>query len=128
MNSSLRSSDSIFAAHSAHLVLPQNLFKAIRKTSKTIKKILPINSIPKAFQHSSTKATSRQSEIGRTSISGSFSLLLSFGEAKERRERPDHSARFALPQKLFKAIMKTPYIKQIINSEAEQCYCSLSLQ
>jgi hypothetical protein len=33
-------------------------------------------------------------------------LLLSFGEAKERRERPDHSARFALPQKLFDVIIK----------------------
>jgi hypothetical protein len=87
MNSSLRSSDNIFAAHSARLVLPRNLFKAVRITSKTIKKILPINSIPKDFQHSSTQATSRRSEIGRTSISGSFSLLLSFGDAKGRRER-----------------------------------------
>ncbi len=41
---------------------------------------------PPALHHSSIKATSRRSEIGRTSISGSFSLVLSFGAAKERRE------------------------------------------
>jgi hypothetical protein len=33
-------------------------------------------------------------------------LLLSFGEAKERRERPDHSARLALPQNPFKVFRK----------------------
>jgi hypothetical protein len=54
--------------------------------TKENKKIPKFSSIPKAFHYSSTTATSRQSEIGRTSISGSFSLLLSFGEAKERRE------------------------------------------
>jgi hypothetical protein len=54
--------------------------------SRKQKKILPINSIPVVIQYSSTIATSRPSEIGRTSISGSFSLLLSFGETKERRE------------------------------------------
>jgi hypothetical protein len=32
MNSSLRSSDSIFAAHSARLALRRNLFKAKKKT------------------------------------------------------------------------------------------------
>jgi hypothetical protein len=74
-------------AASPPLPLLRNLFNAVRKTSKTIKKILPISSIPKAFHYSSAKAISRRSEIGRTSISGSFSLLLSFGEAKERRER-----------------------------------------
>jgi hypothetical protein len=51
------------------------------------KKILPINSINTVIHYTSTKASSRRSEIGRTSISGSFSLLLSFGDAKERRER-----------------------------------------
>jgi hypothetical protein len=34
MNSSLRSSNSIFANHSAHLALRRNLFKAVRKTEK----------------------------------------------------------------------------------------------
>ncbi len=43
--------------------------------------------ITTVIHYSSTTAASRRSEIGRTSISGSFSLLLSFGETKERRER-----------------------------------------
>jgi hypothetical protein len=110
------------------LLCNETLSRPIGNSTKENKKMPKFSSITAVIHYSSTKATSGRSEIGRTSISGSFSLLLSFGEAKERRERPDHSARFALPQKLFKAIMKTPYIKQIINSEDEQCYCSLSLQ
>jgi hypothetical protein len=60
--------------------------RPLGKLQKRIKKILLINSINTVIHYSSTKATSRRSEIGRTSISGSFSLLLSFGETKERRE------------------------------------------
>jgi hypothetical protein len=52
-----------------------------------IKTILQLSRILAAIHYSSTKASSRPSEIGRTSISGSFSLLLSFGETKERREK-----------------------------------------
>jgi hypothetical protein len=57
----------------------------LRNSTKENKKIPKFSSIPKAFHYSSTKASSRRSEIGRTSISVSFSLLLSFGDAKERR-------------------------------------------
>jgi hypothetical protein len=69
------------------LLCHKTLSRSLGNSTKEKKKMPKFSSITAVIHYSSTKATSGRSEIGRTSISGSFSLLLSFGEAKERREK-----------------------------------------